>query len=533
MARKHNYASVVNPNVQENKLKEGMIKNHDGHYVFQLDDFKRLDQFLILGSEGNTYYVTAKELTIDNAKAVERCIKHDGIRAVNRITEISVSGRAPKQEPAIFALAMASLADDLATRKAALDAVGKVCRTGTHLFTFAEYRNTLGKWNRSLRTAISAWYNDKSTESLAYQLVKYRQRNGWTHKDLLRLAHVNPVDEQHDALYKWAVGKGDGDAIELVNVFNEVQRLDPKSKNDVKRVAELVVKHRLPREALPTDFLNSNVVWEALLEDMPMTALIRNLGTMTKNGLLVAGNDAVRKVCTQLADVERLRKARVHPIQMISALKTYAAGHGVRGSSTWTPVQNIVDALDDAFYASFDTVVPTGKRIMLALDVSGSMTCGDIAGVPGLTPAVASAVMAMVTKRVEKGSVVYGFGTRFEPLEISPKQRLDAVVSYIYGRNFGGTDCALPMTTAQKNNWKFDAFCVYTDNDTNSSRSKHPAVALEDYRKSSGIKDAALIVTSMLTYGFSIGDPDDARTLNVVGFDSAAPQVIADFIRNE
>jgi 60 kDa SS-A/Ro ribonucleoprotein len=61
-----------------------------------------------------------------------------------------------------------------------------------------------------------------------------------------------------------------------------------------------------------------------------------------------------------------------------------------------------VDALDRAFYAAFRNVEPTGKRWLLALDVSGSMDCGQIAGVPGLTPRVASAAMALVTAATEK-----------------------------------------------------------------------------------------------------------------------------------
>ena len=71
-----------------------------------------------------------------------------------------------------------------------------------------------------------------------------------------------------------------------------------------------------------------------------------------------------------------MRKARVHPIALLSALRTYAAGRGVRGKHTWTPVGQIVDALDAAFYTAFENVEPTGKRLLLALDVSGSMTSG-------------------------------------------------------------------------------------------------------------------------------------------------------------
>src|SRR5262249_35803490 len=145
------------------------------------------------------------------------------------------------------------------------------------------------------------------------------------------------------------------------------------------------------------------VVWDALLEtDMPMTALIRNLATLTRVGLLAPGSDGTRQVVEQLGDRARLRAARVHPIAVLAALKTYAAGRGVRGRGTWEPVTAVVDALDGAFYATFESVEPIGKRWLLALDVSGSMSGGSVAGVPGLTPRVASAAMALVTAATER-----------------------------------------------------------------------------------------------------------------------------------
>ena len=36
----------------------------------------------------------------------------------------------------------------------------------------------------------------------------------------------------------------------------------------------------LPREAIPTQWLNELEVWDALLQHMPLTALMRNLGKM-------------------------------------------------------------------------------------------------------------------------------------------------------------------------------------------------------------------------------------------------------------
>jgi len=101
----------------------------------------------------------------------------------------------------------------------------------------------------------------------------------------------------------------------------------------------------------------------------------------------------------------------VHPIAVLAALRTYRDGRGTRGHHSWEPVAAVLDALDGAFYASFGNVETTGSRTLLALDVSGSMTYGSVAGVPGLTPREASAAMALVTAATEPRHQLVGFHT--------------------------------------------------------------------------------------------------------------------------
>ena len=244
---------------------------------------------------------------------------------------------------------------------------------------------------------------------------------------------------------------------------------------------------------------------------------------------------------------ERIRKARVHPIAVLAALRTYGAGHGARGRGVWNPVREVIDALDAAFYTAFENVEPTGKRLLLALDVSGSMLGGQVAGVPGLTPRDASAALALVTAATESRYEIVGFfagdggfrkrgGGRFAghadgltPLSISPRQRLDDAVKTVSGLPFGGTDCALPMLYAQAMEREIDTFVIYTDSETWAG-DIHPVQALRDYRHASGI-DARLVVVGMVSNGFSIADPADPGMLDVVGFDTATPQLIADFAR--
>ena len=520
------------------------VPNSAGGYAWPVDDWMRLDRFLVLGSEGGTFYIKERELTIDNAEAVVRCLAADGPRAVARIVEISDAGRAPKNDPAIFALAMAAKLGDEATRKAAYAALPKVCRTGTHLMHFAELAQGFGGWGRGMRKAVASWFNSKAADVLALQLVKYQARDGWSTRDLLRLAHPRAASPSHDRLFAWVTkgelpaGATDDVALRLVVAMDAAKRA-----TTVDEIVALVREHRLPREALPTQWLTKAAVWEALLADMPMTAMIRNLATMTRVGLLGGHASATKTVVARLADNGRLVKARVHPVAILAAMLTYKSGHGAKGHGTWAPVGAIVDALDAAFYGSFPAVVPSGKRMLLALDVSGSMGCGTIAGVPGLTPRVGSAAMALITAATERDYSVVGFtaasggyggqwggGTPgLTPITLSPRQRLDDACAAIGRLPMGGTDCALPMVWAKQHKVAVDTFVVYTDNETWAG-SVHPAQALRDYRQASG-NAAKLVVVGMTSNGFSIADPNDAGMLDVVGFDTATPPVISDFAR--
>ncbi len=531
----------------------GQIANSAGGHAWAVDVWARLRRFLILGSEGGSYYASEWALTRENTKVVEQAVREDGLRAVAEIVAVSREGRAPKNDPALYALALAAGVGDDETRKAALAALPHVARTGTHLFQFAAFVEGFRGWGRSLRRAVARWYADQPVESLAYQAVKYRRRAGVSHRDLLRLSHPagrvgagNPtvdVSDEHARLFEWIVRGGETAGLpRIVEGFARAQ-----SATNATEAAAIVREYRLPREAVQPEHLTSPEVWDALLDDMPVTALIRNLATMTRVGVLAPGSAGTARAVTQLADRERLHRARVHPIAVLAALRTYAGGHGVRGRGTWQPVREIVDALDDAFYASFQNVEPAGNRLLLALDVSGSMGMGSVAGVPGLTPRDASAALALVTAATEKQYEIVGFfaGRRgyreqgrqafagrtdgLTPLAISPRQRLNDAVREVSDLPFGGTDTALPMLYALTKERAIDTFVIYTDSETWAG-AIHPVQALRDYRLASGI-DARLVVVGMVSNGFSIADPADPGMLDVVGFDTATPQLISDFAR--
>jgi len=341
------------------------------------------------------------------------------------------------------------------------------------------------------------------------------------------------VCDEHKALYQWVVTCGSGGSPEVLGragqaTFGLVEAIERLKTADAKAAAVIIREGRVPREAVPTELLKEPLVWEALLEEMPMTAMIRNLATMTRIGLIKPGSEAAQKVEFRLADTDRLRKARVHPMTLLMAKRTYASGHGLRGSGLWAPVPSIIDALDAAFYAAFENVEPTGKRYLLGVDVSGSMSMHGVAGSP-LTACEAATAMAMVTMASEKTVFPMAFATAFRQLPLSKRMRLDDALRYTKNQNFGATDCAVPMLYAMEMELQVDAFVVYTDNETWAGNI-HPAQALRQYRQKMGIA-AKLIVVGIVSNGFTIADPQDGGMLDVVGFDTTVPAVMSEFVK--
>jgi 60 kDa SS-A/Ro ribonucleoprotein len=558
-----NYAKLFNRRVTPQSRPipgSSQVANSGGGYSWQVDDWTRFDRFLILGAEGGTYYIGERELVKQNHDAMVRCIKTDGVRGVKRIVEISDSGRAPKSDPAVFALALVAAHGDQETKALAFQNLAKVCRIGTHLFHFAEYVNALRGWGRGLRNAVGRWYLDQEADKLAYQVVKYQQRDSWSHGDVLRLAHPKAPSAEHEAVFRWILSGADGlgertvkrkvngeDRVatyapagklpQIVEAFEKAKEASSKSE-----IAGLINDFDLPREAIPTQWLNEVAVWDALLQRMPITALVRNLGKMTAIGLVKPFSEAAGLVVRKLGDANLLERARIHPLAVLIAQKVYAQGRGEKGSLTWQAVPKIVDALDAAFYATFQNVEPCGKPVLLALDVSGSMDGSMIAG-SCLSAREASAAMALVTAATEPDCEIIAFSAAanghggqwgggesgITRVAISPRMRLDSVIEKVRSIPMGGTDCALPMVWARRNKLRVSAFVTFTDSETWAGNI-HPVQALRQYRDEFEGNSKAVVV-GMTSNGFTLADPNDRGMLDVVGFDTSVPAVVSDFVR--
>lgn len=518
------------------------VQNNAGGFVFKVSDRDRLERFLILGTDGGTYYVGEQKLTTQNADFLRKMIRENEALVVDTIVAVSTEGRAYRNSPALFALAL--VMSEGQDKAAAREAVAKVARTSTHLFEFAQYIDDLGGWGRAKRKAVANWYEGKTPDQLAYQAVKYRQRDGWTHRDLLRLSHPTGVDT---GVGNFILGKegvqGENGFPEIIAGFTYMQKA-----GSAKEVLRLLEQYKsLPWETIPTQFLKEAEVWKAIFRNGQLNgqALVRNI---TRLARIDAFKDMqfASEYAARLTDVEMIRKSRLHPINYLNAAVVYEEGQADRSGGfysygrkkDWTSESVITDAINDGFHEAFKTVEPAGKRTMLAIDVSGSM--GSSALGLDLSCAQVSGAMAMTVARTEPAHIIRGFtsgdrggwgygrgAAELTDLSISAKTPLATAMRNVQKSNFGATDCAQPMLWALENKVEVDTFVVITDNETWAGNIK-PTQALKRYRDATGIP-ARLAVLGVASTDFTIADPQDRGQMDFVGFDSNAPRVLADF----
>ena len=732
----------------------GQVANSAGGFSFPLPINQEWMRYLIIGSkcESGNYYQTGGQIATQVARCIMAAVGDPTTckSLLCDIVDVSVKGRAAKQEMTMMALAAAiAFAPDPECKSLALDAIGQVCRIPTHWFMLLQFIRDLSQdkaakpgkgMGKGVRKAFSKLYTSRSGPELAVLLTKYKNREGWTHCDVISLLHINPAEMKDDGgrlVLEWFMKKDrperktkDGTVIpasferteflkrlqaiptppqaerqtqqhqpqeqqqqprsepaaiaaieageqvcvhftiisgpmageddvalkigmneplaNLIQTFADIGAGDvefrfntatlgaddtvamlvkqgfdltkrkiyvktapkssasasasaseskskpqpttkPATKPDtqlddewtlvdagvlggacrpldewglggacrplplvatarfLKALVELAKTgatkdamtalcvmrdvRRIQREHLPTELLSLPTIWSALLDELGVMALIRNLNKLSSTGVALSRQaDIVRMLC----DPKRITDSRIHPFAVLVAIKTYSKGQGDLGSSTWPVNPPILNALTTTFKLSFGNVVRTGKRIMLALDVSGSMSSAYCAGSTSVNCREGSVAMAMATLHAEgaENTHIYAFTTTFRNMNgrIRPEMSINDAMSAT-NDVFGGTDCAIPMTEATRTGMKIDAFIVYTDSETYTP-TIHPQVALEQYRKSTGI-DAKLIVVGMASNCLSIADHKDPNTLNLAGFDTSTPNLISMFINGE
>ncbi|MDC0835535.1 ribonucleoprotein Ro/SS-A-related protein [Geitlerinema sp. FC II] len=501
-----------------------MIRGRSGGYMFDAGLWAMVRRCLLVGTAQSTYYANKRELTNEFVDVLFQAIDENPERVAREIVYAS-DGRSLNNSAPIFALVLLSMGESRAAKQAFSDIFLKVVRTGSHFYEWLSYTKSVRGFGKVVREAGQSWLSRNDAKRLAYQLLKYQQRHGFSHRDALRLFHVKPLTEDHDRLFDWVVKGWDelpetppSDALAQVWWYEWLKRHPD-------RTHEAIVGGRLTHEmAAPVGNMDAQA-WQLLFEGMPIGAMLRNLGSLTELGVLGTGTrQNLDRVETVLNSATHLRRGRIHPIDVLKALKTYQSGGRLgRSRKTWTPVQRVVDVLEKAVELSFEVMEPTGKVFLHAVDISSSMSSYTVSSV-GLTCCEIAAAMALVTAKAEKNYVIRGFSTDFKDLKISRRDSFGTALSKVSNQNFGGTDASVAYDWAIRHSFKADVICFWTDSESWAGR-RHPTEALAEYRRKVNPNVKAVYVT-LAPYRITLVDPNDPLSWDMGGFDPGTPRLI-------
>ena len=231
----------------------GQIANNAGGYSFPLPLEQEWMRYLIIGSKSDngSFYQCGGAIATTISRCIMAAVSSPATctHLIRDIVDVSVSARAPKQEMTMMSLAAAIVfPPDNACKAQALAAINQVCRIPTHLFMLVQYIRDLSQdktkpgkgFGKGVRRALTEYYTSRNGLELAILVTKYKNREGWTHEDLISLLHINPVEM-----------KDDGGRL----VLEWIMKKDKPERQITANPAKGIVATKLPAKMERTEFL--------------------------------------------------------------------------------------------------------------------------------------------------------------------------------------------------------------------------------------------------------------------------------------
>jgi hypothetical protein len=293
-------------------------------------------------------------------------------------------------------------------------------------------RNVPKPVKRGLGDAATRLYNE-------YSLMKYdTASHGVRFADVLDLTHPTPATPAQGALFKYALDRRHGRDVDI-----NAETLPMVWENAIvrERVAEGVTGVLLDSDILKhagmtwedaLSLAGSKVdkakLWEAMIPNMGIMALIRNLRNFDEAGV---SDKAAAHVIARLTDPAQIAKSRQLPFRFYTA---YLAAP----SDRWK------HALGVALDLACANVPALPGRTLVLIDTSASMTNCTISEKSQVTAAQAAAVLGMVLAK-RCGADVWGWASgQFKHDLVKGQTAMQGVTSFLArtGEAGHGTDIA-------------------------------------------------------------------------------------------
>lgn len=466
------------------------IVNREGYAAYSAPEEEQYLQVLLTNTLGNTFYATQNELLQESTALHQSMVKSDP----EFVAKAAVYARQKGFMRTQPVLALATLAsyqgsneEKAVRRQLVVETFDQVVRTPNDFYDFYTLCKAQGNSlnSRRFQRMMEKWLSTKMSE---YWAIKY----GGARKGQMSLRHVvRHAHPQHTPLFQYIrQGAEETDLSELpqIRAFEALKR----ASTGAEKVAA-ITEGRLPHEVASTFAGQDKDVWNAIAPQMPVFALLRNLATLERQGVL----DNHRKMIEEkFSNPEIIQRSGIFPFQFLKAFDMV--------QSAWAK-----DAIRDAVDLSLANVPSMGGKVVLSIDRSGSMI-GDLMRT--------AALIGVTLARTAPEGRMFLFDNHLEEFQVSRRDSILTQAMSISAR--GGTDTSLTLRYMMQENIRADTFIIVTDEQQNAG--DYFAQALADYRRRLN-KNLKCFIIDVSTYRSRMTPWNDPNTYYIYGW---SPQVL-------
>lgn len=291
------------------------------------------------------------------------------------------------------------------------------------------------------------------------------------------------------------------------------------------RLLNLIAEHRLPWEVVTSQVNSSTAVWKAMIAQMPYMALLRNLNNALKYG--VTGDaEALAAITATLADPARVAASKQFPFRFVSALKAIETTDGAGKVE-------LAQALETALELSFANMPDLGERVLIANDISGSMSSRPSSKSEMSMAEIAGVFAAAAFKKAGSGEIV-SFDTAAHPRAVSKSQSL-ADIARAVAASGGGTSLSAPLEYAFGGKGKarvYDLAVFITDSESwvdHLTRNRGALDLIREYKRRVN-PELRVFFLQLMPYKHAVVPPDEPGCFYVYGWDGGVLGVIAQMV---
>jgi len=469
--------------------------NREGYKAFSQPLESAYLQMLLTNTFGSAYYATQKELVAESEKTHTAMLAKDPSFVAKALPYARNRGFM-RTQPIYGLVRMAQTPEAAPYFEATFNEVIRTPNDLGDFFTILRAQRK-GEGGRRVKRVAGNWLMKQLSP---YWTVKYgaTKSGGYSLRDLFCTLH--PKGEK-SVLVDYLFDRAKGELPEQVAAFERLK----KATTDEEKIAAIEAG-RLPHEVASSFAGKSPKVWVAIVKHMPVFAMLRNLATMERHGVMNAVRD---HVVATLSNAEVIAKSKIFPFRFAEAM------HHVNDA-------RVKDALRDALDLSFAAVPDIEGRTSIFLDISGSMQSY-------IQTASVFAISAM--KKAKNNGRFLLFNTREQEFAVSMRDSVLTQADRIHAN--GGTATDAPMRRLFTDRDKMDLIVLIGDEQQNQGS---PFVdVLQGYREKIA-PNCKCVLLNVAPYSGGLSGqllPHDSRGLNAFcfGWSDQALQFISMFSR--